>query len=238
MVAFSKRRGGIERKAAKLCKLFTDIVVCIIVFSPAGKAFTFSNSNSPLGVCNMVQRFLGEQRKYKNQQNKNVHSHKGKNSTYVHQCRDKAGVGSDIDSFWWDNIDMEELDSMEKLKSFRESLAKLKQNLSARKEKLIVFPPETSASPSSTIDDSIIVEDSDEEDCKIVEDAETSITEKHEARKTIGDDHHDLDLSLGWQLKATMSLLEKVEEQPPFLKRDGHHLVKQCQSDPLTKLTL
>ncbi|KAI3924065.1 hypothetical protein MKW92_028625 [Papaver armeniacum] len=240
MVAFSKRRGGIQSKATKLCKLFADIIVCIIVFSPAGKAFTFTNS--PMGVFYMVQRFLEEQRKDKKQDNKNVHSHKGKNSTHVHQCRDKAGVGSDIDSFWWDNIDMEELDSVEKLKDVRESLAKLKQNLCARKEKLIASSSSLSplsSSPSSTIEDSIIVEDSDDEDCKIVEEADTCITEKHEARKPVGDDHPDLDLSLGWQLKATMSLLDKVEEQRPFLKRDiGHYMVKQCQSDPLTKLTL
>ncbi|RZC92278.1 hypothetical protein C5167_026913 [Papaver somniferum] len=237
MVAFSKRRGGIQRKATKLCKLFADIIVCIIVFSPAGKAFTFTNS--PMGVCYMVQRFLGEQRKDNKQENKNVHSHKGKNSTYDHQCRDKAGVGSDNDSFWWENIDMEELDSVEKLKDVRESLEKLKQNLSARKEKVITSSTSPSSSPSSTIEDSIVVEDSDDEDCKIVEVAEISITEKHEARKTIGEDHSDLDLSLGWQLKETMSLLEKVEEQLPFLKRDiGHHMVEQCQIDPLTKLTL
>ncbi|RZC92632.1 hypothetical protein C5167_007555 [Papaver somniferum] len=200
MVAFSKRRGGIQRKATKLCKLFADIIVCIIVFSPGGKAFTFTNS--PMGVCYMVQPFLEEHRKDKKQENKNVHSHKGKNSTYVHQCREKTGVGSDIDdSFWWENIDI--------------------------KEKVITSSSSLSPSPSSTIEDSIIIEDSDDEDCK------TSITENHEARKTSGDDHHDLDLSLGWQLKETMSLFDKVEEQPPFLKRDiGHHMVKQCQSDP------
>ncbi|XP_026442172.1 agamous-like MADS-box protein AGL29 [Papaver somniferum] len=194
MVAFSKRRGGIQRKATKLCKLFADIIVCIIVFSPGGKAFTFTNS--PMGVCYMVQPFLEEHRKDKKQENKNVHSHK-------------------------------ELDSVEKLKDVRESLAKLKQNLSERKEKVITSSSSLSPSPSSTIEDSIIIEDSDDEDCK------TSITENHEARKTSGDDHHDLDLSLGWQLKETMSLFDKVEEQPPFLKRDiGHHMVKQCQSDP------
>ncbi|KAI3967860.1 hypothetical protein MKW92_013446 [Papaver armeniacum] len=207
MVAFSKEEA-----------LFADIIVCIIVFSPAGKAFTFTNS--PMGVYYMVQRFLEEQRKDKKQDNKNVHSHKGKNSTYnVHQCRDKAGVGN-----------MEELDSVEKLKDVRESLAKLKQNLSARKEKLIASSSSLSPLSSSPLDD---------EDCKIVEEADTCITEKHEARKPIGDDHPDLDLSLGWQPKATMSLLDKVEEQRPFLKRDiGHYMVKQCQSDPLTKLTL
>ncbi|XP_026460054.1 MADS-box protein FLOWERING LOCUS C-like [Papaver somniferum] len=64
MVTFSKRRSGPESKAAKLRKLRANNVVCLIVFSPAGKAYTFSNSR--IGVCNMVERFLEEQTKDKN----------------------------------------------------------------------------------------------------------------------------------------------------------------------------
>ncbi|KAI3882255.1 hypothetical protein MKX03_009575 [Papaver bracteatum] len=181
MIAFSKRRGGIQRKATKLCKLFADIIVSIIVFSPGGKAFTFSNS--PLGVCNLVERFLKEQTKDKMQGNKNVQ-----------QCRNKAGVGNgSTDSYWWDNMDMEELDSVEKLKSVRESLAKLKQNLTARKEKLTAAALSPLTSSSSTIEDTIIED-------RIVEDAATSITEKHEAWKICCTDNPNLDLSLnlGW----------------------------------------
>ncbi|KAI3831784.1 hypothetical protein MKW92_010235 [Papaver armeniacum] len=171
IVTFSKRRDGIKNKATELCRLFADIIVCIIVFSPGGKAFTFTNS--PVGVCNMVQRFLEEQKKGKIQESENVH--RSKNST---QCRNKAGVG-----FWWDNIDNEELDSVEKLKSVRHSLEILKQNLCARKEELIAS---SSSSSSSTI-----IED------RIVEDAATTIIEKHEARETCCKDQPNLDLSLG-----------------------------------------
>ncbi|XP_026439295.1 agamous-like MADS-box protein AGL14 [Papaver somniferum] len=190
MVTFSKRREGIKSKATELCRLFADIIVCIIVFSPGGKAYTFTNS--PVGVCNMVQRFLEEQRKGKKQESENVH--RSKNST---QCRNKAGVGNgSIDSFWWDNIDNEELDSVEKLKSVKQSLEKLKQNLCARKEVLIAS---SSSSSSSTIEDLIIDEDCIIED-RIVEDAATTITEKHEAREACCKDQPNLDLSLnlGW----------------------------------------
>ncbi|XP_026451319.1 agamous-like MADS-box protein AGL29 [Papaver somniferum] len=186
IVTFSKRRGGIESKAAELCKLFPDIIVGIIVFSPGGKAFTFSNS--PLGVCNMVERFLKEETKDKKQEDGNAHE--AKNSTYVQECTNKAGAGSRSDRYWWDNIDMEELDSVEKLKSLGESLENLKQNLSARKEKLTAAALSTS---SSTIEDTIIED-------RIVEDAATSITEKHEAGKIYCKEHPNLDLSLnlGW----------------------------------------
>ncbi|KAI3845681.1 hypothetical protein MKX03_006661 [Papaver bracteatum] len=190
IVTFSKRREGIQHKATELCRLFADIIVCIIVFSPAGKAFTFSNA--PMGLCNMVQRFLEEQRKGKIQESENVH--RSKNST---QCRNKAGVGSgSTDSFWWDNIDNEELNSVEKLKAVRHSLEKLKQNLCARKEVLAASSP---ASSSSTIENLIKDEDCIIED-RIVEDASTSIAEKHEARETCCKDQPNLDLSLnlGW----------------------------------------
>ncbi|KAI3983746.1 hypothetical protein MKX01_001150 [Papaver californicum] len=190
MVTFSKRRNGIMSKAVKLCKLYADIVVCIIVFSPGGKAYTFGNS--PLGVCNVVERFLEEQTKNRKEEDKNVH--KSKTST---QYRNKAGVGSgsseSSDSFWWDNIDIEELDSVDKLKSARQSLAELKQNLSARKEKLTAAAS-SPLSSSSTIEDSIIED-------RIVEDTATTITEKHETGKSCSKDHPNLDLSLnlGWQ---------------------------------------
>ncbi|XP_026442171.1 agamous-like MADS-box protein AGL21 [Papaver somniferum] len=181
LITFSKRRGGIQSKAAELCRLFADINISIIVFSPGGRAFTFSNS--PLGVCNMVERFLREQTKDKIQENKNIQ-----------QCRNKAGVGNgSTDSFWWDNIDMEELESVEKLKSVRESLANLKRNLFARKEKLTAAALSPLSSSSSPINDTIIED-------RIVEDAATSITEKHEAWKICCKDHPNLDLSLnlGW----------------------------------------
>ncbi|KAI3924064.1 hypothetical protein MKW92_028624 [Papaver armeniacum] len=183
MITFTKRRGGIKSKAAELCKLFPDINVCIIVFSPGGRAFTFTNS--PLGVCNMVEQFLKEESKDTKIENRNAHE--AKNSAYVQQCRIKAGVGSGSDSYWWDNIDMKELDSVEKLKSVRESLANLKQNLSARKQKLTAEALSPLSSSSSTIEDTI-TED------RIVEDAATSITdEKHEAHPKL-----DLSLNLGW----------------------------------------
>ncbi|KAI3845676.1 hypothetical protein MKX03_006656 [Papaver bracteatum] len=191
IVTFSKRREGIQHKATELCRLFADIIVCIIVFSPAGKAFTFRNA--PMGLCNMVQRFLEEQRKGKIQESENVH--RSKNST---QCRNKAGVGSgSTDSFWWDNIDNEELHSVEKLKSVRHSLEKLKQNLCTRKEELIAS---SSALSSSTIEDLIIVNENRIVEDRIVEDAATTITEKLEARETWCKDQPNLDLSLklGW----------------------------------------
>ncbi|KAI3907431.1 hypothetical protein MKX01_036348 [Papaver californicum] len=212
IVTFSKRRSGLMSKAAELCKFCRDIIVCLIVFSPAGNAYTYSNSS--VGVCNVVEWFLEQQRKDNKQENKNVH--RSKNST---QYRNKTSDGSgSSDSFWWDRIDIEELDSLEKLKPARQSLEKLKQNLLARKEELTAASSSPLSSPSSTIEESIIED-------RIVEDTTTIITENHP--------NLDLSLNLRWQFdeKENMPL-------PSLLKRDCRHLVEPCQSHPLTELTL
>ncbi|KAI3907417.1 hypothetical protein MKX01_036334 [Papaver californicum] len=240
MVTFSKRRSGIMSKATKLCNLYADIVVCIIIFSPGGRPYTFGNS--PLGVCNVGERFLEEQTKNRKEEDKNVH--KSKNST---QYRNKAGVGSgsseSSDSFWWDNIDIEEFDSVDKLKSARQSLAELKQNLSARKEKLTdklksarqslaelkqnlsARKEKLTAAASSPLSSSSTTED------RIVEDTATTITEKHEAGKSCSKDHPNLDLSLnlGWQF---VNGKDEAEEDPPLLRSCGRDLVEPSPSHP------
>ncbi|KAI3898136.1 hypothetical protein MKX03_021735 [Papaver bracteatum] len=199
MVTFSKRRTGIVNKATQILKFSSDIV--LIVFSPAGKPYTFSNSS--VGVCDIVHRFIADQTK----DNK-----KFKNSSCVQQCRKKnVVVGSDRDSFWWDNIDMEKLDSMEKLMCVRKSLAVLKQNLTARKEKLassaLSAEAEASSSPSSTIQDSIV-------EYTAAQEAATTFapttTNKHNAGKTGWKGCDELGLSFESQFdgKATMLKLE------------------------------
>ncbi|MCL7043475.1 hypothetical protein MKW94_001021 [Papaver nudicaule] len=216
IVTFSKRRTGLERKLAQLCKLCKDTVVCLIVFSPAGRAYTYSNS--PLDVCDVVERFVEEQSKGKNVR-------RSKNST---QCRDKTGVD---DSYWWDNIDMEKLDSVEKLKAMRETLANLKQNLMTRKEKLTASSPLSSS--SSTIDDMTAITEEHQTRETSSEAHPTTIGEKHETRKTSSNAHPKLDLNLylGWHFneETTTSLLEDKEEFP---------LLKRGQSHTLTELAL
>ncbi|KAK9286442.1 hypothetical protein L1049_014839 [Liquidambar formosana] len=54
-VTFSKRRSGLFKKASELCTL-CGVEIGIIVFSPAGKAFSFGHPN----VESIVDRFLLE----------------------------------------------------------------------------------------------------------------------------------------------------------------------------------
>lgn len=52
-VTFSKRRSGLFKKASELCTL-CGVEVAIVVFSPAGKAFSFGHPN----VESIIHRFL------------------------------------------------------------------------------------------------------------------------------------------------------------------------------------
>ncbi|XP_073059720.1 agamous-like MADS-box protein AGL62 [Primulina eburnea] len=52
-VTFSKRRSGLFKKASELCTL-CGVEIAIIVFSPAGKVFSFGHPNVEL----IVERFL------------------------------------------------------------------------------------------------------------------------------------------------------------------------------------
>ncbi|XP_010274331.1 PREDICTED: agamous-like MADS-box protein AGL62 [Nelumbo nucifera] len=55
-VTFSKRRGGLFKKASELC-ILCGVEIAVIVFSPAGKLFSFGHSS----VNSIVDRFLASQ---------------------------------------------------------------------------------------------------------------------------------------------------------------------------------
>ncbi|XP_074361203.1 agamous-like MADS-box protein AGL61 [Apium graveolens] len=54
-VTFSKRRSGLFKKASELCTL-CGVEIAIIVFSPAGKVFSFGHPN----VEGIIDRFFNE----------------------------------------------------------------------------------------------------------------------------------------------------------------------------------
>ncbi|MCL7037968.1 hypothetical protein MKW94_029002 [Papaver nudicaule] len=54
-VTFSKRRNGLFKKASELCVL-CGAEIAVIVFSPAGKAYSFGNPH----VDSTISRFLNE----------------------------------------------------------------------------------------------------------------------------------------------------------------------------------
>ncbi|KAI3920507.1 hypothetical protein MKX01_000846 [Papaver californicum] len=130
-VAFTKRRNGLFKKAHELCVL-TGANISMIVFSPSGKPFTFGCSNETLNRFPVIEE----------------EDNDGK--------RTKSENG---DVYWWNDIDMDELNTLEKVQAVRDELLQVKDLVNKRKQELLLALSTPSAaakvtSSTDNIDDS------------------------------------------------------------------------------------
>ncbi|KAI3869355.1 hypothetical protein MKX03_014533 [Papaver bracteatum] len=123
-VTFTKRRQGLFKKADELCSL-TGADVSLIVFSPSGKLFTFGCPNSD----EVLNRFP-------------VQEDDGK-------TRSRSENG---DGFWWNDIKIDELDTLEKVDAVREQLLQVKGLVAKRKEELLALSTPSAAAKETTTD--------------------------------------------------------------------------------------
>ncbi|KAF8394271.1 hypothetical protein HHK36_020478 [Tetracentron sinense] len=131
-VTFSKRRKGLFKKAAEACSL-CDAEIAVIVFSPAGKPYTFGHTS----VDSLIDRYLSNSRSGP-VNNGAEHSRLSREiqdleSEIKNERQQKMNGGN---RFWWEQIDPEEYDSVEKLQSVVDELEKLRSNVLRRVEKL------------------------------------------------------------------------------------------------------
>ncbi|KAF8370201.1 hypothetical protein HHK36_020473 [Tetracentron sinense] len=131
-VTFSKRRKGLFKKAAEACSL-CDAEIAVIVFSPAGKPYTFGHTS----VDSLIDRYLSNSRSGP-VNNGAEHSRLSREiqdleSVIKNERHQKMNGGN---RFWWEQIDPEEYDSVEKLQSVVDELEKLRSNVLRRVEKL------------------------------------------------------------------------------------------------------
>ncbi|KAI3973959.1 hypothetical protein MKX01_030535 [Papaver californicum] len=145
-VAFTKRRNGLFKKAHDLC-LRTGANISMIVFSPGGKPFTFGCPDE------VLNRFPVNEEEVVND---------GK------RTRSENG-----DVYWWNDIDMDELDTLEKVQAVRDELLQVKDLVNKRKQELLAvstlpYAAEEKATTSTdnNIEDSCMfaVEEDDDED--------------------------------------------------------------------------
>ncbi|KAI3924420.1 hypothetical protein MKW98_032621 [Papaver atlanticum] len=114
-VAFTKRRQGLFKEAADLCRL-TGADISLLVISPGGKPYTFSSSSICLDDLN-----------YRLSNTINVKEEK--------VADDETARVSD-DGFWCNNLNPEEIDSIEKLTAVRNQLLDVKEKVAQRKQEL------------------------------------------------------------------------------------------------------
>ncbi|KAF8370202.1 hypothetical protein HHK36_031761 [Tetracentron sinense] len=131
-VTFSKRRKGLFKKAAEACSL-CDAEIAVIVFSPAGKPYTFGHTS----VDSLIDRYLSNSRSGP-VNNGAEHSRLSREiqdleSEIKNERQQKMNGGN---RFWWEQIDPEEYDSVEKLQSVVDELEKFRSNVLRRVEKL------------------------------------------------------------------------------------------------------
>ncbi|MCL7024625.1 hypothetical protein MKW94_026927 [Papaver nudicaule] len=111
-VTFTKRRQGLFKKAHELSSL-TGACVSLLVLSPAGKPFTFSSSSSsPNHLFNC-------------------------NANGEEEDEEEVGAG---DGFWWNQFNVEEIDTMDELMAVSDQLLQVKEEIARRKRELLAKP--------------------------------------------------------------------------------------------------
>ncbi|KAI3970655.1 hypothetical protein MKX01_024302 [Papaver californicum] len=128
-VAFTKRRNGLFKKAHDLC-LRTGANISMIVFSPGGKPFTFGCPDE------VLNRFPVNEEE----------DNDGKRTS-----RSENG-----DVFWWNDMDMDELNTLEKVHAVRDELLQVKDLVNKRKQELLALStPSTAAAKATSSTDNI-----------------------------------------------------------------------------------
>ncbi|MCL7040418.1 hypothetical protein MKW94_004473 [Papaver nudicaule] len=114
-VAFTKRRNGLFKKVELLSEL-TGANISLIVFSPGGNLFTFSSADE--SGAQFLNRFVGRQ-------------NEGIKDEVLNTSRVNA------DWFWWEDINLEELDTVDKVLSVKNQLIAVKNQVLKRKKELL-----------------------------------------------------------------------------------------------------
>lgn len=151
-VSFTKRRQGLFKKAADLCRL-TGADISLLVISPGGKPHTFSSSSSSISLNDLNYRLSNTI---------NVKEEK--------VADDETARVSD-DGFWWNNLNPEEIDSIEMLTAVRNQLLDVKEKVAQRKQELLAAAakPIDIATSTSTTTTCTVVEKM-KEDSSLMED--------------------------------------------------------------------
>lgn len=147
-VTFSKRRSGLFKKASELCTL-CGVEIGIIVFSPAGKVFSFGHPN----VESIIDRFLTRNPSPQNandpfhlveaQRNASVRELNLQLGHILNEVEAERKRGESLDSmrkanqshYWWESP-VSKL-GLEELEQVKEAMEELKKNVSQQAAKVM-----------------------------------------------------------------------------------------------------
>ncbi|GER42124.1 MADS-box transcription factor family protein [Striga asiatica] len=165
-VTFSKRRSGLFKKASELCTL-CGVEIAIIVFSPAGKVFSFGHPN----VESIVDRFLargpahipngpglGPFHLVEAHRNASVRELNMQLGQILNELEAERKRGEELDGmrktgqshYWWEGpIDKLGLDELQQL---RDAMEELKRNVAGQAARIAAGPPGPIYGPSGVFD--------------------------------------------------------------------------------------
>ncbi|KAK2997977.1 hypothetical protein RJ639_025212 [Escallonia herrerae] len=160
-VTFSKRRSGLFKKASELCTL-CGIDIAIVVFSPAGKVFSFGH---PDVEC-IVDRFFTRNPRPNSSAFQLVEAHQSASirelnlqlTQLLNELEDEKRRGESLDlmrkdsqkRFWWEApIEKLELNELEQL---RDSMEELKKKVTNQSNNILleIKPPRMNTASSTT----------------------------------------------------------------------------------------
>ncbi|KAK9143714.1 hypothetical protein Syun_013114 [Stephania yunnanensis] len=128
-VTFSKRRNGLFNKSKHMCMIDETMKISIVVFSPAGKPFSFHH---PSTDHTAIDHFV------------NRHNPSDSSHTARQPMDTKEG-------FWWDKVNIDELQTVEELTKFKDELESLKNTATTRLQEIELQRTSEAASTSSSL---------------------------------------------------------------------------------------
>ncbi|KAL8155736.1 agamous-like MADS-box protein AGL62 [Apium graveolens] len=147
-VTFSKRRSGLFKKASELCTL-CGVEIAIIVFSPAGKVFSFGHPN----VESIIDRFFTRNPPLNSNstlqlvevhRNASVRELNFQLTQILHELESERQGGETLDhmrkasqgQFWWESP-VEKL-ALHELEQLKDSMEELKKNVTNQANQILV----------------------------------------------------------------------------------------------------
>ncbi|XXG75787.1 hypothetical protein AAC387_Pa08g0290 [Persea americana] len=113
-VCFSKRRQGLFQKTNEL-SILCGVYIAVLSFSPAGRLFSFANTD----IDSILDRYCKEN----------------------YQCcptsTTTSSNGEGGENFWWEKVNVEEVDKGEELQQLRKSLGDARGKVASRIQKLL-----------------------------------------------------------------------------------------------------
>ncbi|KAK9122000.1 hypothetical protein Syun_019617 [Stephania yunnanensis] len=109
LVTFSKRRKGIFNKAKQMCMIDVTMKMSIVVFSPAGKPFSFHHPSATDHTA--IDQFLN--------------------------CQNPSRQSTDTkEGFWREKVNLDQIQTLEELVKFEDELKSLKNTAMARLQEI------------------------------------------------------------------------------------------------------